>query len=223
MKKVRIFNPQPPLAPKALVMILNNKNENSSNQPIMKLYKLITISLILSFLVSCKSKQKEIVHEIKTEDKATGLNEPKIYKLKKQLINADFDYSKLDDIDNNYGLFHKPKKRISAFEPKNGKYNYYQFIATFKGSSYNGGAPTSIKEFKDILIIKTNNENQIIDAYQYTLEWSEPPFQYDVYKASAKHLKLTDHLMLESLQLKRTYSRNENNTLSNEKGIIKLQ
>jgi hypothetical protein len=189
----------------------------------MKLINFFTFTIFLSFLVSCKSKPIEIVFETKNEDKATELNESKIYKLKKQANNTDFDYSKLDDIDNSYGLFKKPKKIITAFEPINGKYNYYQFIATFKGSSYNDAGPSLIKDFHDILIIKTNNENQIIDAYQFTLEWSEPPFQYDVYKASPKNLKLTDNLILENLKLNRTYSWNENDKSFKEKGIIKLK
>ena len=83
----------------------------------MKLYKLFTFTIFLSFLVSCKSKPIEIVFETKIVDKATELNETKIYKLKKQANNTDFDYSKLDDIDNSYGLFKKPKKKLQSLNP----------------------------------------------------------------------------------------------------------
>ena len=174
-------------------------------------------------MFSCKSKPIEIVFETKKEDKSTELNESKIYKLKKQANHSDFDYSKLDDIDNSFGLFKKPKKIITAFEPINGKYNYYQFIATFKGQSYNDAGPTLIKEFHDILIIKTDSKNKIIDAYQYTLEWSEPPFQYDVYKSTAKNLVLSDGLHLNDLKLTRTYSWDEKDKKFSENGIIHLK
>ena len=55
------------------------------------------------------------------------------------------------------------------------------------------------------MIIKTDSKNQIIDAYQYTLEWSEPPFQNDVYKSTAKNLSLTNNLQLNTLKLTKTY------------------
>ncbi|WP_159778982.1 hypothetical protein [Flavobacterium sp. 9AF] len=164
----------------------------------MKRYSSLLLILLLFVLISCRSQSMLMVYEF------TQLNEPKRYILKKQATHADFDYSKLEDIDGYLGLFKKPKKIIAAFEPVKGKYNYYQFMATYKGSSYNDGKGSVIKDFNDILIIKTNDENQIVDAYQYTLEWAEPPFQYDVFKSSAKNIKLTDNLDIEKLQLKRT-------------------
>jgi hypothetical protein len=188
----------------------------------MKLNKFLILTLLLSVLVSCKSKPIEIVYEATNENKATELNETKLYILKKQTNNSDFDYSKLDGIDDDFGLFKKPKKISTAFEPVNGKYNYYQFIATFKGSSYNDGSGTIIKNFNDILIIKTNDENKIIDAYQYTLEWAEPPFQYDVFKLTAKNLILSNNFKIENLKLKRTDGWNKEDEFSKESGLIKL-
>ncbi len=59
------------------------------------------------------------------------------------------------------------------FEPVSGRYNYYQFVAPFKGlgTIFPGDdLKDSIQNFHDILIVKTNRENRIIDAFQYTLE-----------------------------------------------------
>ena len=189
------------------------------------LFSIITISF-LGF-VSCQTKPKKDVSELSIEDINTKLNETKIYTLKKQIKNSEFDYSKLNDIDAHYGRFPKFKESgdiISAFEPLKGQYNYYQFIAAFKGQSYNDGGPTLIKEFHDILIIKTDSKNKIIDAYQYTLEWSEPPFQNDVYKSTAKNLILTNNLQLNALKFTKTYNgwKEKDNKL-NEKGIIRLK
>jgi hypothetical protein len=189
----------------------------------MRLNNFLILTLLLSVLVSCKTKPMEIVYEATNENKATELNETKLYILKKQTNNSDFDYSKLNDVDDNFGLFKKPKKIITAFEPINGKYNYYQFIATFKGSSYNDGSGSIIKDFNDILIIKTNDENQIIDAYQYTLEWAEPPFQYDVFRSSVKNIKLTNNLDIEKIKLLRTNNWSEENNEHKDGGIIKLK
>ncbi|MEN9907509.1 MAG: hypothetical protein RLZZ540_650 [Bacteroidota bacterium] len=191
---------------------------------VIKLYLFSLLTIFLSAFVSCQTKPIQTIFESGVEDTSTKLNDTKIYVLKKQTINSDFDYSKLDDIDDSYGRFHKPKKIITAFEPIDGQYNYYQFIATFKGQSYNDAGPTLIKEFHDILIIKTDSKNKIIDAYQYTLEWSEPPFQNDVYKSTVKNLLLTNNLQLNTLKLTKTYDGwDEKDKKLNENGIIRLK
>jgi hypothetical protein len=189
----------------------------------MKLYIFSILTIFLSGFVSCQNKPIQTIEEVSN----AKLNEAKVYILKKQKINSEFDYSKLNNIDAHYGRFPKFKESddiISAFEPLKGQYNYYQFIATYKGNSYNDGGPTLIKEFHDILIIKTDSKNQIIDAYQYTLEWSEPDFQIDVYKSTAKNLTLTDNLQLNALKLNRTYDLwDEKDKTLNENGIIRLK
>ncbi|MCO5260776.1 MAG: hypothetical protein M9916_11575 [Crocinitomicaceae bacterium] len=112
---------------------------------------------------------------------------------------------------------------MPIFEPVNGEFKYYQFVSTFIGQAYNSDGPPLFKEFHDILIIKTDNENKIIDAYQYTLEWAEPPLQYDVFKSSAKNILVTNNLDLTELKFIRTYSWSEDNKTMNENGIIKLE
>jgi len=52
------------------------------------------------------------------------------------------------------------KNLMSIFDPVSGHYTYYQFIATFKGHSFQ----EADKDFHDILIIKTDKENKIVDA-----------------------------------------------------------
>lgn len=189
----------------------------------MKLRDFLILILLISGLVACKFEPMEIIYEATNENIATELNETKLYILRKQTENSDFDYSSLDDIDDDFGIFQKPKKIITTFEPVNGKYNYYQFIATFKGSSYNDGSGSIIKDFNDILIIKTNDGNEIIDAYQYTLEWAESPLQYDVFKLTAKNLILLENLKIENLKLKRTDGWNKEDEFSKESGLIKLK
>ena len=61
-----------------------------------------------------------------------------------------------------------------------------------------------------------------MDAYQYTLEWSENPLQNDVYKISGSNLKFTNNLMIKNLKLKRTNNSEGNDKLFEENGIIKL-
>jgi hypothetical protein len=157
------------------------------------------------------------------KDKATELKKTKIYRLKKQTKNSDFNYSKLKDIASNITGAVNLKNVLPIFEPIDGKYQYYQFIATFKGEAYNADGPTLIKVFHDILIIKTDSKNKIIDAYQYTAEWREMPFQYDLYRSTVKKLILTDKMKISNLKLERTQSNGEKDKLLEEDGIIELK
>ncbi|WCM43176.1 hypothetical protein MG290_05825 [Flavobacterium sp. CBA20B-1] len=163
------------------------------------------------------------VFETNEKDKATELNETKIYKLKKQTTNSDFNYSKLNGIDGHKMDTLNIRNIITVFEPVRGEFNYYQFLATFKGEGYNSGEAPIIKDFHDILIIKTDSDNNILDSYHYTLEWAEIPLQYDVFKGSSKNLKLTDSLQISKLKLIRTYSWSEDNKELMDNGIIRLK
>jgi hypothetical protein len=167
--------------------------------------------------MSCQTKEVQIVFENNSVENPTELNETQKYILKKKSINSDFDYTKLDNIDN--------YKKAESFEPVNGKYTYYQFIATFKGQAYvaPGDSGERIKTFHDILIIKTNENNEVVDAYQFTLEWAERPFQYDVYKSKTENLVLADNLDIKLLKLSRTEYWNDNDKLFKGSGIIKLK
>ena len=174
------------------------------------------LSLISVGLLSCQNKAVKIIFENTQTGIATKKNATKIYTLKKKTANSDFDYSKLkwlDDITKDTLNF-KP-----AFEPIGGNYTYYQFIASFKGE----GCLEKEQDFHDILIIKTNQSNKIIDSYQYTLEWAEMPSQFDLYKLSAKDLPLTDNLDISLLKFIRTDYWDEKDKLLNEGGIIKLK
>ena len=168
-------------------------------------------------------KPVQVIFENSRSETATTLTATPVYVLKKQAKNADFNYSKLDAIDGNIKAGRNTKNLMLIFEPVSGAFNYYQFLATFKGKAYNGGEATTIKDFHDILIIKTDQSDKIIDAYQYTLEWAEPPLKYDLFKSSAKNAVLTDALNIKQLKFKRTYSWSEKDTMLKEDGIIRLK
>lgn len=113
----------------------------------------------------------------------------KEYKLITKTENADFNYRFLDFID----TIRTREARRNVFNPVKGKNTVYVFTATYKGLSYDN----TEKNFQDILIVKTDSKQKILDAYQHTLEWAEPPFSYDLYKATAKGLKLINQLSIE--------------------------
>jgi len=181
-----------------------------------------SISAIFLFLMTlgqmtCQTKEMKIVYENMSEEAPTELNETQEYILKKKSINSDFDYSKLDNIDN--------YKKAESFEPINGRYTYYQFISTFKGQAYvaPGDSGDRIKIFHDILIIKTNENDEVVDAYQFTLEWAEKPYQYEVYKSNVENLILTDNLDIKLLNLNRTEYWNDKDKLFKGNGVIKIK
>ena len=188
-----------------------------------KITGLTIIILTLTMGLSCQSQTIQTVFVTNRQDSATEVNALKVYKLKKQTTNSDFNYSKLDDLK---GDTLDRKNLMTIFEPVSGQFNYYQFIATFKGMSslYLGEDPI-IKDFHDILIVKTDQNNKIIDAFQYTLEWGEFPFDYDLYRFSAKNIKLTDNMDISRFKFLQTYNceiGSEKEELM-EKGIIKLK
>jgi hypothetical protein len=118
----------------------------------------------------------------------------KIYKLYDKKNNTDIDTNKFDLLNKNGAGFYLINK---VFKPKSGKFIVYRFISVYKGISAN---TEKTETFHDLIILKTDTLNHIIEAYQYTLEWSEEPFTTDLYKATAKNLILTNHLKIDKLR-----------------------
>ena len=190
----------------------------------MKRIKYSIIPFLLMFWqLFCQSQSIEIIFETSQNDTATRLGEPKIYILKKQAINADFNYTKLEDMYSCIKDTLNIRNVMPVFEPINGQFNYYQFLATFKGECYMESWDTLvIKDFHDILIIKTDRNNKIIDAFQYTLEWAEMPIQYDLFRSSTNDIILINNLDIKQLKFMRTYDWNDEDGELLENGIIKL-
>lgn len=190
----------------------------------MKQFILLSLSSILSLgFCSCQSETLRIVFSSQHYDEPTGFHEGQIYKLKKQAVNADFNMPQLHNIDH----FRKDSTSLrKIFEPVSGRYNYYQFVATFKGQGMifpGDDLKDSIQTFHDILIVKTNSENRIIDAFQYTLEWAEYPCQYDLFRATNLSLPLTDNMDISLLNFLRTESEFIKNDVLKQKGIVRLK
>lgn len=128
---------------------------------------MILFLTLLTRLASCQKNPVKIIFENSQKDTAS-INKAKTYILKKQTENSDFNYSKLDDLDGKKIDTLNVRNLMPVFGPVSGQYNYYQFLATFEGEAYNAVGPPLFKEFHDILIIKTDCEIKIIDAFQYT-------------------------------------------------------
>lgn len=130
----------------------------------------------------------------------------KTYVLTKKTENADINYElfeKFESIEHfeeyaNYDEF-KEKVLKQAFYPKRGIFTTYTFVAEFEGLSFDGNQKT----FHDYLILKVDPKtNEIVDGYQYTLEWADPPAISDLYQVTSTGLKLKDGMELNDLEMK---------------------
>jgi hypothetical protein len=138
----------------------------------------------------------------------------KEYKLISRTENADFNYNSLTFIDTS----RTRETRRSAFNPVKGKNTVYVFTATYKGLSFTN----TEKVFHDILIVKTDSKQNVIDAYQYTLEWAELPFSFDLYKATAKGFTLINQLSIKDFKFRRTDYYEETDKELKETEILKF-
>ena len=109
--------------------------------------KVYTLAISLFISISCFAQQV------------------KEYKLVSKTENSDFNYKMLSNLDS-IGLEGDTIKTRQIFEPVKGDYTVYQFIAAFKGESVFGGTDN----FHDILIVKVDNRNSIVESFHYTLE-----------------------------------------------------
>lgn len=146
--------------------------------------------------------------------KATSQAQEKEYKLVVRHTAADFNYRAIRQIDR----AQTGEERRAVFHPIKGRYTVYVFMATYTGLSFTG----SHKDFHDILILKTGKDGRVKDAFHYTLEWAEPPFSYDLYRATAQVGVLGPGLSIEQLQLRRFgYAKKESGALR-ETGVLQL-
>jgi len=143
------------------------------------------------------------------QDQAKGNNAGKVektYVLVANKINTDFNYKLLDDFEQSFSaLIKENNSRELLFNPINGKYHYYKFVATYKarGISPDNNSAKSEQTFHNILIIKTDDQQKIVDGYHFVLEWSEKPLSYPLFKMKATGLTLQEGLSLKQLNLKR--------------------
>ncbi|MFC3352414.1 hypothetical protein [Sphingobacterium zeae] len=130
----------------------------------------------------------------------------KTYILVANKINTDFNYKMLDNFEQSFSeLIKENNSRESIFNPINGKYHYYKFVATYKarGISADSDSVKPEQTFHNILIIKTDDQQKIVDGYEFVLEWNEKPLSYPLFRMKASDLILQEGLSLKQLNLKR--------------------
>jgi len=125
-----------------------------------------------------------------------NFGQEKVYKLILKTENSDINYKAFKNFDN--FKIYKNDGLKKAFNPKKGKNDIYVFISEFKGDSFDG----TRKTFHNYLILKVDTKSElIIDGFQYTLEWAEPPAISDLYRVTEKNVKIGNGIDLNSLKM----------------------
>lgn len=140
----------------------------------------------------------------------------KVYELKDSTAAADISPKLLK-------LMYRNKKRgldalKTTFKPIKGTFTVYRFICTFKGESFTG----ETKDFHDLLIVKTDKDHNIIQAYQYTLEWAELPLETDLYQSTCTKTLLKDGMAIDSFQFERPWYYKKEDRQLTETAIIQM-
>jgi len=125
-----------------------------------------------------------------------NFGQEKVYKLISKTENSGINYKAFKNFDD-FEIY-KNDGLKKAFIPKKGNNDIYVFISEFKGDSFDGTS----KMFHDYLILKVDSKSElIIDGFQYTLEWAEPPAISDLYRVTEKNIKINNGLNLDLLKM----------------------
>jgi hypothetical protein len=143
----------------------------------------------------------------------------KAYELVAKTTQANLHYSALKKMTTLDGSDTANIRR--AFQPVKGKFTVYQFVATYQGTSFRGEGDWT---FHDLLTLKTDTKGRILDAYQYTLEWAEPPASSDLFRSTVKNIYLKDQLAISLLKFIRThYTEEHTDNQLNDLGVLILK
>lgn len=121
----------------------------------------------------------------------------KAYRLAAIVQGGDFDLRALRNIDSLPVPYPAgSRNQIGDLPLRRGKFLIYKFVAAYARTGAEGGAA----EFHDILALKIGCGDEILDAWQYTLEWADTP-SLDLNRMRKKGLVLKRGLEIANLDL----------------------
>jgi hypothetical protein len=153
----------------------------------MKLFSILILLLLFVFTVSAQQDE-----------------ELPVYQLKQIYQNADLNEKAIERFQQNIKLRSEFDEIMKLFKPIKGKYKVILFMSANYGLS---GIDDKKDIFHNILILKINKNNEILDGLQYILEWAEPPFTARFVRATKKGVKLIKGLRISELDF-RTFETN---------------
>jgi hypothetical protein len=100
---------------------------------------------------------------------------------------------KAENADINYLTAKRAYGNLQDFQPVKGQYTVYLFMKEFEGVAKDIG----IMKFHDLIILKTDKNNIILDGYYYRLEWGEGPM---IFRTYTENIKLENNLKVSELE-----------------------
>jgi len=128
-----------------------------------------------------------------------------VFHLHSKSEKADINYVTIKNINS---LDHGYDAMLGHFKPVSGEFTVYIFLKEFKGTSIEymeSNNPDTLVPFHDMIILKTNAQDVIVDGYYYRLEWAEVPSQFMLFRSYCNAVKLTDELSVRSLNFLNEY------------------
>ena len=121
---------------------------------------------------------------------------PFIYQIKAVHANADLDEKAIEKFKKRDTEWNETRAVLNLFQPVKGKYKVIFFV----GADY-GLSAIDDKEhiFHELLILKVNKNNEIIDGLQYVLEWAEVPTAYRLCRIQKSGIKLQKELQVSQI------------------------
>jgi tetratricopeptide (TPR) repeat protein len=120
------------------------------------------------------------------------------YRLIKVIKNADLDYGMLNNIDRITPPFPEGSQyQIGDIGTVKGAYTVYKFVREYEGLS---GSVDQPAHFHDLLAVKVDDAGVIVDAYKYTLEWTDSP-SLALYRLGRKGVRFKEDMDVRELQL----------------------
>ena len=128
-----------------------------------------------------------------------------IYHLLGVFDNSGLNCELVDNPEHRRNLDGDRKLLLELFRPTKGDHKVLVFMAPLWGV----GADERQKIFHDLLILKTDANNTILDGFQYTLEYAELPFSYDLFRVKSKGIKLEKGLKLSHIEFRSLYDNDQ--------------
>ena len=106
-----------------------------------------------------------------------------------------------------------------GFKPVKGRYTVYRFMAAYRGLSFTNTSRT----FHDVIIVRTGPGNEIVSAFQYTLEWAELPLISDLYQSTCTRTSLSNDMKVSDFKFVKIARDDKKCKNLKDTGCIKLR
>ncbi len=122
----------------------------------------------------------------------------KVYKLWQVIPHADIDYKFIKNIDKIEPPYPAGGQyQIGDIKTTPGRFTVFKFMSVCDGQSSSGKK----QKFHELIVLKVDYlTHKVVDAYHYTLEWSDQP-SLDLYRARRTGMKLKSGLRINDLGL----------------------